>query len=355
MDNLLASKHVEWIDIAKGIGILLVLLGHICDKHTALWNFITLFHMPLFYILSGLVLKINQSISQFLKNKLITLYIPYVCIALIVYFIGIPLGDETISVLNVIKILLMLYTPRMIGAAWFICCLFYSELLLKIMFEIKAFIASKFGVCAAKIIFVITSIAFAIVGYNIIFPLGGSRILICTFFLCIGNSISDIVFIKRINAKSIGVLCGGISLVIFGILFFVISRNHYSSYSSNTFSNIVISFVSAIAGSGLVYFISIFIEKLHILKKPFLFLGVKTIGIVYFQFIAFKFVNLIIVKTYNLNAVRVNDFPVNYDYNSMIWSNIYIFFGVLISIVLYEVFAKILRWIENIIIKKRIV
>ena len=46
------SDRVEWIDAAKGIGIILVVLGHI-------WligpgqKIINSFHMPLFFFLSG--------------------------------------------------------------------------------------------------------------------------------------------------------------------------------------------------------------------------------------------------------------------------------------------------------------
>lgn len=136
------------------------------------------------------MLKLDRTVSHFFKSKLITLYLPYVCIALIVYLVGIPLGDETISVYKILKIFLMLYTPGMIGAAWFICCLFYSELLLKLLFEVKSFIEPKLGLNLAKTIYAIIIVLFAILGYNITFPLGISRIFICTFFVWLGNSIS---------------------------------------------------------------------------------------------------------------------------------------------------------------------
>lgn len=157
---------------------------------------------------------------------------------------------------------------------------------------------------------------------------------------------------KRVQRKKIGFIFGGISLIILGVLFFVASKNHYSSYSSNSYSNLIIAFISAVAGSVLVCLVSILIEKTSTIKKLFLFLGVKTIGMVYFQFIAFKLVNLIVVKVYDLDASRVRDFPVNYDYNSAYWSLTYVVFGVLISIVLYEGFTRIQKWIKNILTKR---
>ena len=46
--------RLEWIDKAKGIGIILVILGHtICPPNIKFWLYS--FHMPLFFFLSGYV------------------------------------------------------------------------------------------------------------------------------------------------------------------------------------------------------------------------------------------------------------------------------------------------------------
>ena len=54
------TKRLDWIDIAKGIGIILVVLGHTLVPQVRetgfagfLWIFIYNFHMPLFFFLSG--------------------------------------------------------------------------------------------------------------------------------------------------------------------------------------------------------------------------------------------------------------------------------------------------------------
>lgn len=46
--------RIEEVDIAKGIGMILVISGHLCAS-APLRNFIYSFHMPLFFILSGIV------------------------------------------------------------------------------------------------------------------------------------------------------------------------------------------------------------------------------------------------------------------------------------------------------------
>ena len=56
------KKRIAWLDTAKGIGIILVVLGHsmspILTGHMvmeSLYKFLYMFHMPLFFFLSGVV------------------------------------------------------------------------------------------------------------------------------------------------------------------------------------------------------------------------------------------------------------------------------------------------------------
>lgn len=50
-------KRIEWIDVCKGLGIFLVFIGHtnVSQLSRTLYDWIYSFHMPLFYMLSGLV------------------------------------------------------------------------------------------------------------------------------------------------------------------------------------------------------------------------------------------------------------------------------------------------------------
>lgn len=63
-------------DCLRGILILLVVIGH--SGTDTLHDIIFLFHMPLFFILSGFFLQIEKLISRlYLKNKTVTLLVPY--------------------------------------------------------------------------------------------------------------------------------------------------------------------------------------------------------------------------------------------------------------------------------------
>lgn len=66
------GKYDESIDIMKGIGIILVIIGHM-----AIWNiFIFSFHMPLFFFLSGMLYKKRgyKELFSYISRRLL---IPY--------------------------------------------------------------------------------------------------------------------------------------------------------------------------------------------------------------------------------------------------------------------------------------
>ena len=76
MTETLPKKRIAYIDVAKGIGILLMILGH---TMTSGWgkDVIYSFHMPLFFIIGGYLYK-EKSVSLSLKNHFRRLVIPYV-------------------------------------------------------------------------------------------------------------------------------------------------------------------------------------------------------------------------------------------------------------------------------------
>lgn len=73
------KQRIEELDITKAIGIIMVVVGH-TQLPTFMSNFIWSFHMPLFYIISGIILsqKKYTSFKLFLTRKIRTLIIPYI-------------------------------------------------------------------------------------------------------------------------------------------------------------------------------------------------------------------------------------------------------------------------------------
>lgn len=87
-------KRIEWIDMAKAFAIFCVVFGHVeffsMGQYLGFFNrFQDLFCMPLFFFLSGMVAKPQQSLSysfQCIKKKFLQLMVPFVvCGSIYVY------------------------------------------------------------------------------------------------------------------------------------------------------------------------------------------------------------------------------------------------------------------------------
>ncbi|MBR6033910.1 MAG: acyltransferase family protein [Clostridia bacterium] len=74
------------IDIARGISILLVLMGHSAFIPSSILVFIHSFHVPLFFFISGMVFSYSKypQFKDFLKSKAKSLLIPYFLLGIIV-------------------------------------------------------------------------------------------------------------------------------------------------------------------------------------------------------------------------------------------------------------------------------
>jgi fucose 4-O-acetylase-like acetyltransferase len=82
------SKRIEYLDIAKGIGILLVVLGHNDFEVISLFTqrLIYSFHMPLFFFLSGYFINTSVPFLDFFKKRFNALLKPFFFTIFLIYF-----------------------------------------------------------------------------------------------------------------------------------------------------------------------------------------------------------------------------------------------------------------------------
>lgn len=91
------NKRLKWADIAKGIGIILVVFAHTLvpklrdanDTVKFIWIFIYNFHMPLFFFVSGWLFEKNIGTytdkAKFIGGKARLLMLPYLVFSLLAY------------------------------------------------------------------------------------------------------------------------------------------------------------------------------------------------------------------------------------------------------------------------------
>ena len=92
------KKRIEWIDAAKGLGIFLVVLGHALPETSIVATTIWVFHMPLFFFLSGLNVKSWQpGGAHSLLRGIKGLLVPYVFFSVVSIILWLLATGEVIS------------------------------------------------------------------------------------------------------------------------------------------------------------------------------------------------------------------------------------------------------------------
>ncbi len=61
------KKRIDYFDIAKGIGIIMVVWAHAKGPFS---RFIYQMHMPFFFLLSGLLYSFNTPVKEYIVKKL---------------------------------------------------------------------------------------------------------------------------------------------------------------------------------------------------------------------------------------------------------------------------------------------
>lgn len=135
-------KRDKVIDIARGISMILVLMGHCPFVNRNLKIFLCSFHIPLFFFISGMVFSYSKypKFKDFLKSKTKSLIIPYFSLGIIVIIIkriyilskkGLILEFFNLDFLKDIRGLIIGYrlNTEYYFSFWFILALFVAILL----------------------------------------------------------------------------------------------------------------------------------------------------------------------------------------------------------------------------------
>lgn len=136
------NDRKEWIDYAKGIGIILVVYGHLLSSgyHDGLnipehfyqlsRNIIYSFHMPLFFLLSGLLVEESlqkRGPREYIIDKLKRIAYPYFLWSAVQIIIEAVFSDHTQRGTTLSNLFTIWYLPW--GQFWFIYALFFMHMI----------------------------------------------------------------------------------------------------------------------------------------------------------------------------------------------------------------------------------
>lgn len=140
------AERVEWIDTAKGVGIILVIAGHtFFIMYSAI---IYAFHMPLFFFLSGLVLNTAKypSCSELIKAKTIQVLRPWLFfyVSSLIVTILIPAWRSALSWRQMLTELYTANTNNINNSSiWYLVCLFATFVILYLIHSLLRHVSEK--------------------------------------------------------------------------------------------------------------------------------------------------------------------------------------------------------------------
>lgn len=124
-----AKNRIDWIDMAKGYGMLAVIIAHICSGPLHAW--IYTFHMPLFFFLSGYVFNNKYTFDVFIKKKAKSLLVPYFTLGvpMVVFKVFFSLYQKTFTIDSTIELFKNFVFQKRLWTLWYIACLFFLNII----------------------------------------------------------------------------------------------------------------------------------------------------------------------------------------------------------------------------------
>ena len=332
--KIMTEEHREnWLDLAKAIGIILVVLAHALPKDNYLWIYINNFHMPLFFCVSGYLYQCKGKCLTYVVKKIRTLWFPFVWSSLITYFIFLFTDKNGFSIKEVLKIIIMSSPGPLLGALWFLPVLLFTSVFYDLLFRLIKHIKFLQKTIVHDIVITLFCTVCLVIGLYTSLPYMGSVILRSMFFYQVGQ-----LFRRSIKYVKYELIVGILLLAILTLVSFFNS----SSYINNTYTHISLFIISSLNGSLGICLLCRFTEKIFDIKKLrlLLYIGKNSIGPLIWQFVSFKLITLIQILIYKLPYEKINEFPVLYDYAYGIWVVLDVIAGIVISMIIYLLINK---------------
>lgn len=274
------KKRAEYLDIAKGIGILLVVWAHAKGPFS---SYIYQFHMPLFFLISGYLFNERNTVKQFVVKKVRTLYIPFIFWNIIFTVVELKLQINQFSQKafcdRIIEIILTIgKSGSFLGATWFLASLFVVSVVYKI---IDTYLPKKREM--SLVLLVICAVV-AYTGFMITFPYMISRTLILSVFFAIGR-------VVRTYKEELSRYGTWMTVIFSAVIFLFIGRHNSANMGTNEYKYRWLFVIGALAASYVIIEVSKYIEmNSKYLKKILCFWGRKSMPIVIWQFVVFRIV-----------------------------------------------------------------
>ncbi|MCL1879228.1 MAG: acyltransferase family protein [Actinomycetia bacterium] len=277
------AKRIAWLDIAKGITIILVIFGHTFAPGMLTREVIFSFHMPLFFILAGYTFKVRPTAEQ-AKKAVPQLLAPFLLTFLVCQVILNAVGQEQLGaafLMQLIKAMVWTtgytYAPLdvpAVGMIWFLACLFLSRIVFNLL--LGGLERQNCPEWLRALIFVAVAACGVVIGstMNIYLPFCLDLVMVAQLFLYLGWLAKRYDFPRFLTKAWCILTCLVIWVLAICFSHIELATRSYSEAAAP------LAFAGAIAGTCLCCWLAIVIERyLSFLIPPLLFLGQTTLFI----------------------------------------------------------------------------
>lgn len=315
----------EKITIAKAIAIMLMVICH-AGLPIRGGQFVTMFHMPLFFFVSGYCFKDKYltDMRRFSINKVKGLYVPFVKWSLLFLvlhnvFFHLNIYNDVYGfkgvvsqlyglkdvVKNVAKIVFaMNETEQLLGGYWFLKELFLGSFLALGCF--KLFRNTFYGGALLLVIALLMSwLDVEVPAVHI-----ASRTFFAGFFIVMGRAYKQM----DVDADKWAITFLAFIVVAIGSVWCGTSMLGYSTIQILPYS--VCAILGTIMVLNLSHRLSLYQNKV---KRVLMFVGDHTLEVLTWHFLAFKLVSLLIIWIHSLPIEQLACFPTINEYSIMYW------------------------------------
>lgn len=275
MKNIDTNNRLDWLDVLKCLAMFAVICGHAATNDAAgsLKFYIYSFHMPLFFIVSGMTLHLQlsrreYSFADIFKNKCRTLLLPYLIFNLLTIPLWLcyfrffdPEAGSLTGLLTAIVYSNPTWSSLPISASWFLTTLFLATLLMFAMIRL----------CRDRSVpLFATGMIMGIIGYvisrfdsiNLLYPWHLSTVPVAAMLLMFGY-----LFMKNRDRIEAIIRWPYLLIVVtFFIGFFAAGANSRITMGLNHYGNFLLFLIAVSAFSLMFYLIATVVPSLGVFK-----------------------------------------------------------------------------------------
>lgn len=215
MTSDMVRKRISWIDTCKVFAIELVVFGHMYQytfgSQSFLYHLIYSFHMPLFFLLSGLTINYDVNFFAFVKKKVSSLAKPYIILLILFLIKRIIKIIGTGDVFSISLYDTMLMTNQSVfSELWFLPTLFGAEIISYLILNADTINLIKilYSACAL-------SIGLLLSMTRLRFPMCIDTGLFVSFYIVVGSVLKEWLLLFKDRTTIFRITYGVIDFAVF--------------------------------------------------------------------------------------------------------------------------------------------